>query len=346
MKDSRVSTLTKSTSGNAQAYPTVRMRRMRSKAALRSLVRETHLRLEKLIYPLFIVEGTEKRKPISSMPGIFQQSIDCAMKEVEDLVGEGLSSVLLFGIPEHKDSEASGAWKADGIVQKAIREIKSSFPDLTVIADTCLCEYMDHGHCGIIADGRVLNDPSIKLLARAAVAQAAAGADIVAPSDMMDGRVAAIREALDEAGYEHVPIMAYSAKYASALYGPFREAAESAPQFGDRKGYQMDPPNAREALREIELDIAEGADIVMVKPALPYLDIIAKAREMTKVPIAAYNVSGEYSMVKAAAANGWIDERRVVLETLTGIMRAGADMIITYHARDVAHWLTDNQSGN
>jgi porphobilinogen synthase len=346
MKDSRVSTLLESKAGSAPAYPTVRMRRMRSKAALRSLVRETHLHLEKLIYPLFIVEGSGKRKPISSMPGIFQQSIDNVLKEVEDLVAEGLSSVLLFGIPEHKDSEATGAWAADGIVQKAIREIKRSFPDLTVVADTCLCEYMDHGHCGIIADGRVLNDPSLKLLARAAVAQAEAGADIIAPSDMMDGRVAAIREALDEAGYEHVPIMAYSAKYASALYGPFREAAESAPQFGDRKGYQMDPPNAREALREIELDIAEGADIVMIKPALPYLDIIAKAREMTKVPIAAYNVSGEYSMVKAAAANGWIDERRVVLETLTGIMRAGADMIITYHARDVAHWLNDNQSGN
>jgi porphobilinogen synthase len=346
MKDSRVATLTKGTAGSAQTYPIVRMRRMRSKEALRSLVRETHLRVDKLIYPIFIVEGSGKRKPINSMPGIFQQSVDNVIKEVEDLVAEGLNSVLLFGIPEHKDSEATGAWKADGIVQKAIREIKSSFPDLTVIADTCLCEYMDHGHCGIIADGRVLNDPSLKILARAAVAQAEAGADIIAPSDMMDGRVAAIRAALDDSGYEHVPIMAYSAKYASALYGPFREAAESSPKFGDRKGYQMDPPNAREALREIELDIAEGADIVMIKPALPYLDIIVKAREMTKVPIAAYNVSGEYSMVKAAAANGWIDERRVVLETLTGIVRAGADMIITYHARDVANWLTDNQSGN
>jgi porphobilinogen synthase len=280
------------------------------------------------------------------MPGIFQQSVDSVIQEVEALVAEGLSSVLLFGIPGEKDSQASAAWHAEGIVQKAIREIKSNFPELTVIADTCLCEYMDHGHCGIIADGKVLNDPSLKILARAAVAQAEAGADIIAPSDMMDGRVAAIRAALDEAGYEHVPIMAYSAKYASALYGPFREAAESAPKFGDRKSYQMDPANSREALREIELDIAEGADIVMVKPALPYLDIIAKAREMTKVPIAAYNVSGEYSMVKAAAANGWIDEQRVVLESLTGIVRAGADMIITYHARDVANWLSDNQNGS
>jgi porphobilinogen synthase len=320
-------------------YPAMRMRRLRANPALRSMVRETHLHLEKLIYPLFIVEGQNKRTAISSMPGIFQQSIDCALHEIEQAVNEGVTSVLLFGIPSEKDSEASGAWRSDGIVQKATREIKKRFPELIVIADTCLCEYMDHGHCGIVADGKVLNDPSLHILARAAVAQAESGADIIAPSDMMDGRVAFIRKALDDAGFEHTPIMAYSAKFSSALYSPFREAADSAPHFGDRKGYQMDPANAREALREIELDIAEGADIVMIKPALPYLDIINQARALTKLPIAAYNVSGEYSMVKAAAANGWIDEERVVLECLTGIARAGADLIITYHARDVARWL-------
>jgi porphobilinogen synthase len=320
-------------------YPAMRMRRLRSSPSLRAMVRETHLRLEKLIYPLFVVEGSGVKKPISSMPGIHQQSIDVMLKEVESLSEEGLNSVILFGIPEKKDAQASGSWREDGIVQNAIREIKKRFPDLVVVADTCLCEYMDHGHCGIVADGRVLNDPSLSVLARAAVAQARAGADIIAPSDMMDGRVAAIRAALDQEGFDHTPIMAYSAKFASALYGPFREAAESAPQFGDRCSYQMDPANAREALREIELDIQEGADIVMVKPALTCLDLISKARDMTKLPIAAYNVSGEYSMIKAAAANGWIDERRVVLECLTGIVRAGADLIITYHARDVAKWL-------
>jgi porphobilinogen synthase len=261
------------------------------------------------------------------------------LQEIDQAANAGITSILLFGIPDKKDSEASGAWKRDGIVNKAIREIKQRFPEMVVIADTCLCEYMDHGHCGIVADGRVLNDPSLQILARSAVAQAEAGADVIAPSDMMDGRIAAIRNALDEAGFEHTPIMAYSAKFASALYSPFREAAESAPQFGDRMSYQMDPANGREALREIELDIQEGADIIMIKPALPYLDIISKARDMTKLPIAAYNVSGEYSMVKAAAANGWIDERKVVLESLTGIVRAGADLIITYHARDVARWL-------
>lgn len=320
-------------------YPNMRMRRLRAKPATRAMVRETHLKLEKLIYPLFIVEGDNVKKPISSMPGINQQSIDVMLKEVEAVVDAGLTSVLLFGIPKEKDSEASGAWQRDGIVQRATREIKRRFPDLIVIADTCLCEYMDHGHCGIVADGKILNDPSVAILARSALSQAEAGADIIAPSDMMDGRVAAIRQTLDENGFEHIPIMAYSAKFSSALYGPFREAAESAPQFGDRTSYQMDPANGREALREIELDIEEGADIVMIKPALPYLDIISKTRAMTKLPIAAYNVSGEYSMVKAAAANGWIDEKRVVLETLTGITRAGADLIITYHARDVASWL-------
>jgi porphobilinogen synthase len=273
------------------------------------------------------------------MPGIFQQSVDEMLVEVDKAANEGIKSLLLFGIPGEKDSQASGAWQKTGIVQQATRAIKSRFPELIVVADTCLCEYMDHGHCGIVAEGKVLNDPSLQILARAAVSQAEAGADIIAPSDMMDGRIAFIRAALDEAGFENIPILAYAAKFSSAMYGPFREAAESAPQFGDRTSYQMDPANAREALREIELDILEGADMVMVKPALPYLDIIAKAREMTKLPLAAYNVSGEYSMVKAGAANGWIDEKRVVLECLTGIVRAGADLIITYHARDAARWL-------
>lgn len=319
--------------------PDFRMRRMRATAPLRAMVRETHLRVEQLIYPFFIVEGTGIRKPISSMPGIYQQSIDEMLKEAQEAVALGLKSVLLFGIPNQKDSQATQAWHSQGIVQQAIRALKKHFPDLVVIADTCLCEYMDHGHCGIVHQGQVLNDPSLEILARSAVAQAEAGADIIAPSDMMDGRIAAIRAALDANGYENIPIMAYSAKFASALYGPFREAAESAPQFGDRTSYQMDSANAREAMREIEQDIAEGADMVMVKPALPYLDLISEARYMTKLPIAAYNVSGEYSMVKAAAANGWIDERRVVLECLTGIVRAGADLIITYHAKDVAQWL-------
>lgn len=317
----------------------VRMRRLRSNAGLRSMVRETHIRLEKLVYPLFIVEGTGFRKQISSMPGIHQQSVDQMLFEVEKIAESGLQSVILFGIPEKKDPEATGAWRSDGIVQRATAEIKKRFPDMLVVADTCLCEYMSHGHCGVVENGRILNDPSVEILVRSAVSQAQAGADIIAPSDMMDGRVAAIRQGLDLAGFADIPVMAYSAKFASGFYGPFREAAESAPQFGDRSSYQMDPPNGREALREIELDIEEGADIVMVKPALAYLDIISKARDLTNLPIAAYNVSGEYSMIKAAAANGWIDERRVVLECLTGIFRAGADIIITYHAPDVAAWL-------
>lgn len=322
------------------AFPRMRMRRMRATATMRSLVRETHIRVEKLIYPLFVVEGKDVKIPINSMPGVHQQSVDVMMREVEEAVESGLKSLLLFGIPANKDRQASGAWAADGVVQKATREIKRHFPDLIVIADTCLCEYMEHGHCGIVADGRVLNDPSLSILAKTAISQAEAGADIIAPSDMMDGRVGAIREALDSSGFYNVPLMAYSAKFASALYGPFREAAQSAPAFGDRTTYQMDPANGREALREIELDIQEGADIVMVKPALPYLDLISRARNITKLPIAAYNVSGEYSMLKAAAANGWIDEKRVVIECLTGIVRAGADLIITYHAKDVARWLS------
>jgi len=326
--------------GNTQLGLTTRMRRLRQSQTVRSLVRETHIRLEKLIYPLFIVEGAKVKNPINSMPNIYQQSIDEALREVEAVAQAGLTSVILFGVPENKDSKATGAWSDKGIVQRATAAIKERFPEILVVADTCLCEYMDHGHCGIISGNKILNDESVEVLVKTAVSQAAAGADIIAPSDMMDGRIGAIRAGLDKAGFEDVPLMAYSAKFASGFYGPFREAAQSAPQFGDRTSYQMDPANGREALREIELDIAEGADIVMIKPALPYLDIISKARNMTNLPIAAYNVSGEYSMVKAAAANGWIDERRVVLECLTGIVRAGADLIITYHARDVAAWLS------
>lgn len=320
--------------------PEIRLRRMRSTAALRDMVRETKVDLKKLIHPLFIIEGAgkDKKNPINSMPGFCQQSIDSALFELEHIQSQGLGSVILFGIPEEKDTEASQSFAENGIIQKAISTFKKEFPDLVVIADTCLCEYMSHGHCGIICDGKVDNDSSLTVLARAALAQARAGADIIAPSDMMDGRVAVIRQTLDENGFSNTPIMAYSAKFASAFYGPFREAAQSAPQFGDRKSYQMDPANAREAKREIELDIMEGADIVMVKPALPYLDVIHATRQMTDLPVAAYNVSGEYAMVKAASANGWIDEKRVVEEILTSITRAGADLIITYHARDFALW--------
>jgi porphobilinogen synthase len=318
---------------------TVRMRRLRSSPAMRSMVRETHLRLDQLILPLFVVEGTQVRKPINSMPGVSQLSVDNVLHEIEEIAGKGLKSVLLFGIPQHKDAKASQSYHEEGIVQKAIREIKRRFPEIIVVADTCLCEYMDHGHCGIVEDGKILNDPTLAILSEAAVAQAAAGADIIAPSDMMDGRIAAIRAALDAASFQDVPNMAYSAKFASSLYSPFREAAASAPHFGDRTTYQMDPANGRQAIREIELDVAEGADIVMIKPALSYLDIINRARQITNLPIAAYNVSGEFSMVKAAAANGWIDERKVVLEMLTGIVRAGTDLVITYHAKDVANWL-------
>jgi len=335
------STLTRDrslTEGAVQDGLRHRMRRLRSSPQLRSMVQETHLRLEKLIAPLFIIEGSKIKNEIASMPGVHQLSVDNALNEVDQIARLGLNAILLFGIPQKKDAQASQAWQEDGIIQHAIREIKKRFPDMVVIADTCLCEYMDHGHCGIVAEGKVLNDPTLTILARAAVSQAAAGAAGIAPSDMMDGRVGAIRQALDSASFAEVPIMAYSAKFASAFYGPFREAAQSAPQFGDRKSYQMDPANGREALREIELDVAEGADIVMVKPALSYLDIINQARQITNLPIAAYNVSGEFSMVKAAAAQGWIDEEKVVHEALTGIARAGADLIITYHAKDVANW--------
>jgi len=317
----------------------VRPRRLRATAAMRSMVRETHLRVDSLIMPLFIVEGSKRKIAIDPMPGIFQMSIDTALFEIEKIADAGIPSVLLFGIPDNKDKQASAAWQADGVVQKAIREIKKRFPELVVIADTCLCEYMEHGHCGVVEGAKVLNDPSVSILAKAALAQVEAGADMVAPSDMMDGTVGAIRAQLDASGYKDIPIMAYSAKFASAFYGPFRVAAQSAPQFGDRKTYQMDPANGKEALREIELDIEQGADIVMVKPALSYLDIIFQASQIIKTPLAAYNVSGEYAMIKAAAANGWIDEKRAVLEALTGVVRAGANLIITYHATDIASWL-------
>jgi len=322
-------------------FPAVRLRRLRRTTALRELVQETRLSVKDLIYPLFIIEGRGTRQEIESMPGQYRWSLDLLPAEVEAIARLGIRAVLLFGIPAHKDEVGSGAWAEDGIIQRAVKLIKGLVPDLTVICDVCLCEYTSHGHCGVVRDGYVQNDETLELLARTAVSQAAAGADIVAPSDMMDGRVGAIRRALDEAGFGQVTIMAYSAKYASAFYGPFREAAGSAPQFGDRRAYQMDPPNVREALREVELDIAEGADIIMVKPALAYLDVIRVVRQRFDHPLAAYNVSGEYAMVKAAARNGWLDERRAALEILYGIKRAGADLIITYHAKDVARWLKE-----
>lgn len=328
------------TMSDSQFDPIYRPRRLRSSHALRAMVRETKVDLKKLIHPLFLIEGSgkDKKNPINSMPGFCQQTIDSALFELENVQDLGLGAVILFGIPDQKDTEATQSFEENGIIQKAIRAFKKEFPELVVIADTCLCEYMSHGHCGIVCDGQIENDISLNILAKAALAQAQAGADIIAPSDMMDGRVAAIRQTLDENGFSNTPIMAYSAKFASAFYGPFREAAQSAPQFGDRKSYQMDPANGREALREVELDIMEGADIVMVKPALPYLDVIHATRQITNLPVAAYNVSGEYSMVKAAAQNGWIDEKKVVEEVLTSITRAGADLIITYHARDFANW--------
>lgn len=319
-----------------------RTRRTRRTEALRRLVRETRLDPSMFIYPLFITHGTNVRTEISSMPGQYQLSVDQLAREAAELRDLGVRAVLLFGLPASKDPEGTEGYASDGIVQQATRELKRVDPDLVVVADICLCEYTDHGHCGLLtATGEVDNDPSLDLLARMALSTVQAGADIVAPSDMMDGRVGAIRDALDEAGYESTPIMAYSAKYASAFYGPFREAADSAPAFGDRRGYQMDPANALEALREVDADIEEAADIVMVKPALPYLDVIRAVRERTDLPLAAYNVSGEYAMVKAAVQNGWLDERRVVLETLTGIARAGAGIIITYHAKDAARWLRE-----
>lgn len=320
-------------------FPIVRMRRTRQSEKLRSLVRETHLSVDQLIYPLFIAEGLSEPREISAMPGIMQWPLEHLGREAERLAQIGIPALLLFGIPEEKDGVGSQAYAEKGIVQQAIRRIKSVTPETLVMTDVCLCEYTDHGHCGVIQNGSVLNDESLELLSRMALSHAEAGADLVAPSDMMDGRVGALRHVLDEQGFNNLPIMAYSAKFASGFYGPFREAAGSAPQFGDRRAYQMDPANAREALREVELDIAEGADMVMVKPALSYLDVIRQVRDRFDLPLAAYNVSGEYSMIKAAAQNGWIDEQRIVMEVLTSIRRAGADMIITYFAPDVAGWL-------
>src|ERR687883_690562 len=328
---------------NRMAFPQQRLRRTRRTAGLRGLVRETQLSPEDLVYPIFVAAGEDVRNPVASMPGIFQLSINNAVAEALRAHDLGISAVLLFGIPDLKDEAATGAYDPEGVVQLATRAIKEAAPDLLVVTDVCLCEYTSHGHCGVVEKetGEVLNDVSLELLARTASSQAEAGADIVAPSDMMDGRVAAIRSELDNEGFENTPIMAYAAKYASAFYGPFREAADSAPAFGDRRSYQMDPANAREALLEVELDVEEGADIVMVKPALPYLDIVRRVKEMTNLPLAAYNVSGEYAMIKAAAQNGWLDERAVVLEALTGIKRAGADIIISYHAPEVARWLSE-----
>jgi len=321
--------------------PVDRPRRLRSSQTIRDLVCETRLSVKELIYPLFITEGRGIKSEVSSMPGVYQWSTDLLVGEVREIASLGIPAVLLFGLPAHKDEMASEAYSHNGIVQRAIATIKEHAPQLLVVTDVCLCEYTSHGHCGIVEEGEVLNDPTLELLARTAVSHAEAGADMVAPSDMMDGRVGAIRRALDSSGHENVPIMAYSAKYASAFYGPFREAADSAPQFGDRRSYQMAPTNAREALREVELDVREGADIVMVKPALAYLDVLTRVKEMVKLPVAAYNVSGEYSMVKAAARMGWLEEKRTAMEILTAIKRAGADILITYFAKDVARWLEE-----
>ncbi len=318
------------------SFPYHRPRRLRSKEALRRMVRETTLSPDDLIYPLFVRHGKGLKEPIPSMPGCYRFSPDMLVEEAKEISSLGIPAVILFGIPEVKDERASEAYAPDGIVQQAVRALKEAVPELVVITDVCLCEYTSHGHCGVVQNGVILNDPTLELLAKTALSHVAAGADMVAPSDMMDGRVKAIREVLDREGYSHIPIMAYSAKYASAFYGPFREAAESAPQFGDRSTYQMDPPNADEALREVELDIEEGADIVMVKPALAYLDIIRRVKETFFVPLAAYNVSGEYAMVKAAAERGWVDGERVMMEMLLSIKRAGADLILTYFAKEAA----------
>lgn len=320
-------------------YPITRMRRLRGSDTMRSMVRENHLSLDSLIYPIFAIYGQNIKNPVASMPGVYQLSVDNIVKECAEVVELGLRSVLLFGIPEQKDELGSGAYASDGIVQQAIIAIKKAFPDLFVITDVCLCEYTSHGHCGMIKGDRVLNDPTLNFLADTALSHVVAGADMVAPSDMMDGRVGAIRKRLDQHGFGHIPIMAYSAKFASAFYGPFRDVADSAPQFGDRKTYQMDPANGDEAIRETALDIEEGADIVMVKPGLPYLDLVRRIKDEFHYPTAVYNVSGEYAMVKAAAQNGWIDEKKVVLELLLSMKRAGADIIITYHAKDAAKWL-------
>ena len=326
-------------------FPITRPRRLRQSVPLRRMVRETVLTASDLIYPLFAVPGESVAKEVKSMPGVYQLSVDKIVEEAKQVYDLGIPAIILFGIPEDKDTEATGAWHDCGIVQKAATAVKNAVPELVVIADTCLCEYTSHGHCGYLQTGdltgRVLNDPTLELLKKTAVSQAKAGVDIIAPSGMMDGFVTTIREGLDQAGFEDIPILSYAAKYASAYYGPFRDAADSSPQFGDRRTYQMDPGNGREALREVELDMLEGADMLMVKPALAYMDIIWRVKEITQLPVAAYNVSGEYSMVKAAALNGWIDEKRVTLETLTGFKRSGADLILTYHAKDAVRWLNE-----
>jgi porphobilinogen synthase len=319
-------------------FPDIRLRRMRRTEAIRSLIRESHVDISDLIYPLFVIEANGVKEEMQSMPGVFRFSPDRLSPEIEEIAVLKIPAVILFGIPGHKDEIGSAAYDPEGIVQQAIRAIKKTVPELIVITDVCLCEYTDHGHCGVRVGDHVDNDRTLPLLVQTALSHVEAGADIIAPSDMMDGRVQAIRAGLDKNGHQEIPILAYSAKYASGFYGPFREAAESAPQFGDRCGYQMDPSNAREALREIEQDINEGADIVMVKPALAYLDVIRRARDTFNHPLAAYNVSGEYAMIKAAARQGWLDEQKVVKETLTAIKRAGADIILTYHAKDFARW--------
>ena len=316
-----------------------RPRRLRASAGIRNMVRETQLSVHDFVYPIFVVPGINIRKEIPSLPGQYHLSADQALETARQAAALGIPAVLLFGLPEYKDAKGSSAWDMKSPVQRAMILIKKALPDLVVIGDVCLCEYTDHGHCGLLKGQEVDNDPTLDLLARVAVSQAKAGADVIAPSDMMDGRVAAIREALDVEGFAQRTIMAYSAKYASAFYGPFREAADSAPKFGDRRAYQMDPANVREAMREVDLDVSEGADIIMVKPAMAYMDVISKVRDGFELPVAAYNVSGEYAMVKAAAANGWMEEQRTTLEILTGIKRAGADIIITYHALDAAAWL-------
>jgi len=318
-----------------------RPRRLRNSENIRKMVRENHVRIGDLIYPMFVMFGEKKKLPVPSMPGVYNYSLDEYLLALKEVVEAGIPAVLLFGIPETKDQAGTGAYDSRGIVQEAVRLTRKHYPDLYVITDVCLCEYTDHGHCGIIHAGKVLNDPTLKLLAQTAVSHAEAGADMVAPSDMMDGRVAAIREALDETGYSHIPIMSYSAKFASAFYGPFREAAASVPQFGDRRTYQMDPPNSNEAMVETALDIEEGADVIIVKPALAYGDITYRTKQRFGLPVAAYNVSGEYAMVKAAADKGWIDEKRIVMESLISMKRAGADIIITYHALDAARWLKE-----
>ena len=323
------------------SFPIHRPRRLRKTELLRGLVRETRLSAAGFVYPLFVCPGTSVRQEVSSMPGVFQQSADRIVEDCREVAGLGIPGVMLFGLPETKDPRGASSLQKDGVVQRAIEAIRKAKLNLAVITDVCLCEYTDHGHCGVIDNGEVANDATLAILAEQALSHARAGADIVAPSDMMDGRVAAIRAKLDSNRFQDLPILAYAAKYCSGFYGPFREAADSAPQFGDRRSYQMDPANAREALKEVQLDLEEGADIIMVKPALPYLDVIRRVRDQFPVPVAAYNVSGEYAMVKAAAQKGWLDEKRVALEILTGIQRAGADIILTYHAKDAARWLQE-----